>query len=413
MNAIGVIRRKTFTWILLVSAPGFLSLQAQTEKAVAAFSRSLEKEKLQDYFGAIKCIQDLNDSTSYESNLRLGWLFYKAGQEKKSRTCYQNAIRFRPAAIEPRIGFGYPAYLLEDNVELIAQDRKILEIDPNNKATNGNLGLIYYYDKEYAKALPYFQKVVQMYPFDYDNNLSLAWTYFYLGKNAEAEKHFNVVLFYSPTDASAKEGLSTLKKQAQDTNLIRAFARSYEFSGASNYKAAIEVLKANYDKSSYFTNLRLGWLHYLAGKQNEAAAFYKIATELNASSVEAKLGYALPLEAMGNKNELKTLYESVLTLDPQNTVINYKLGNLYYEKKEYETALKYFEKVTKLYPFNYDGLLMHAWTLYYTDKYADSRAAFYKILCLSPGDRSAMYALTLKPLEEQRRLENKEIIKPR
>ncbi|HEX2683141.1 MAG TPA: tetratricopeptide repeat protein, partial [Ferruginibacter sp.] len=213
---------------LVLSAQG---IRSQIEKTLAIYAKSLDKEKKLDYFGAIRSMLELNDSASYETNLRMGWLYYKAGQEKRSLYCYERAIKINPRAIEAKIGFGYPSYLLDDMTDLIEQDKKILEIDPNNKVTNGNLALIYFYNKEYTKALPYFQKVVQMYPFDYDNNLSLAWTCLYLDKKAEAEKYFNIVLLYSPTDPSAREGLETLGKTASgDTGLLNAFAKSYEMS---------------------------------------------------------------------------------------------------------------------------------------------------------------------------------------
>lgn len=386
----------------------------QIEKTVAAFGKSIEKEKKADYFGAIKCILDLNDSTVYENNLRLGWLYYKAGFEKRSLKYYQTAVQLKPNALEPKIGFGYPAYLLEDFTHLIEQDKKILELDPNHKNTNSNLGLIYYYNKEYAKALPYLQKVEQMYPFDYDNALTLAWTNYHLGKKEDAEKYFNVVLLYSPADASAKEGLDIMGKPVlADNKQLQAFAKSYELSALNNHKGAAAALKENYDKSSYYQNLRLGWLSHLSGQENEAAAYYKLAAELKPQSVEAKLGCVIPAEAMGNKTELKTIYESILAIDPQNTVISYKLGYMYYEKKEYATALKYFEKVVTLYPFDYDGLLMYAWANYQVNNYNEARNLFYKVLCLSPGDRSATTGLTYKPVEEQRKLETKEIIRPK
>jgi tetratricopeptide (TPR) repeat protein len=397
--------------LLLFSAAG---VRSQIEKTLAAYAKSLDKEKKLDYFGAIRNMLELNDSTSYEANLRMGWLYYKAGQEKRSLHCYEKAIKANPNAIEAKIGFGYPSYLLEDMTDLIEQDKKILEIDPNNKVTNGNLALIYFYNKEYTKALPYFQKVVQMYPFDYDNNLSLAWTCFYLGKKAEAEKYFNVVLLYSPTDPSAKEGLETLGKTAvSDANLLDAFAKSYELSAASNNKGAIAAMKEKYDKSSYFSNLRLGWLTYVDGQHNEAVNYYKIAMELNPASLEAKLGCAFPIEAMGNKNELKTLYESILTSDPKNTAISYKLGNIFYERKDYASALTCYGKVVELYPFSYDGLLMYAWANYQTGKYDESRNLFYKVLCLSPGDRSATQGLSMKPVDEQKKPEPRELIKPK
>jgi len=80
-------------------------------------------------------------------------------------------------------------------------------------------------------------------------------------------------------------------------------------------------------------NLRLGWLYYLSGMHIEAANYYKIANDIKPSAVEPKFGCAIPAEVLGNKNDLKLHYQSILTIDPQNTSAHYKMGVLDYEKK--------------------------------------------------------------------------------
>ena len=400
------IRISVYSLFVLAMLAG--KLQAQWNPTVTAFAVSLEQEKKKDYVGAIKSISDLKDTLGYEFNLRMGWLNYKAGFKKKSLAYYSRAIQLMPNAIEPRLGFGFPAYMLEDFSDLISQYNKVLDIDPNHKNTLSNLGQIYYYDKQYKKALPYFQKVVSMYPFDYDNNLLLAWTYLYLGKNVEAEQAFNLVLLYNPGDATAKQGLENLSKTIPtDSPVNLAFERSYELSSASDYKGAAQALKNAYDKSSYAMNVRLGWLYYLAGLHTDALVYYKLAYELKPSSIEARLGAANAAESMGNKNELKNILESILSIDPQNSYVNYKLGYLYYERKDFSTAYTYFEKVYKLYPFDYDGLLMYAWATYQTGKTAESRDLFNKVLCLVPTDRSALLGLNSKGVDVQKQIDSK------
>jgi tetratricopeptide (TPR) repeat protein len=377
---------------------------AQTDKTVIAFNQSIEQEKAYNYTGAIETIIDLKDSTSYEVNLRLGWLSYKAGFKKKSLNYYAKAISIKPNAIEPRYGYSFPAYQLEDFQEIINQDKKILEIDPNNKTINGNLGSIHYYAKEYSKALPYYEKIVGLYPFDYDNNLMLAWTYLKLGKTTEAEQTFITVLFYSPSDASALEGLAVLKKNTVDyQNKLVAFSKSYELSSKNDYKGAIAVIKEVYDKASYPMNLRLGWLSYLSGLQIEAANYYKIATDLKPNSIEPKFGSALPAEMLGNKNDLKMHYESILAIDPQNTSAHYKKGVLDYGKKDYVNALIHFEKIVSLYPCDTDGLLMLGWTNFQLGKVSEAKDFFNKVLCLSPNNASALQGIASKPADPNKK----------
>jgi tetratricopeptide (TPR) repeat protein len=385
---------------LIISSTTF----AQTDKTIAAFNKSIEQEKALKYTGAIETIYNLNDSLSYEVNARLGWLCYKAGFKKKSLAYYNKAISIKPNAIEPRYGYGFPAYQLEDYQDLINQDKKILEIDPNNKTINGNLGSIHYYSKEYTKALPYFEKVVSMYPFDYDNNLMLAWTYLRLGKNTEAEQTFNTVLLYSPKDVSALEGLSMVKKNATSyETTLNAFSKSYDLSSKSDYKGAIAVLKEVYDKSSYALNLRLGWLSYLAGANIESTNYYKIAAELKPNAIEPKLGYTMPTELLGNKNELKTQYDLILTIDPHNTVVHYKIGIIDYGKKDYTAALTHFEKIVNLYPCDTDGLLMLGWTNFQMGKLTEAHSFFNKVLCLSPNNASALQGLAAKLVDPNKK----------
>ncbi len=387
--------------ILLLTAGLFYSSFAQSDKRVLTFAASIEQEKKSDFLGAIETMKSLNDTVSYDITLRLGWLYYKAGLTAKSLALYTNAIKIKPQAIEPRYGYSFPAYLAGDYKDLIEQDNKILEIDPKNKIVNANLGLIYYYKKDYTKAIPYFEKVVSLYPFDYDNNLMLAWSYLKLSKNDSAEQCFNTILLYSPKDVSALDGLSTIKKTQAINGIMNAgFLKSYELSEKSDYKGASTALLEIYDKDSYAINLRLGWLNYLAGLQKESVNYYKIAATLRPQALEAKLGCAIPAEVLGNKNDLKAHYESALSIDPHNTYVIYKLGMIAYDQKDYAAAKAHFEKLLNLYPCDTDGLLMLAWTNYYLGKTTESISLFNKVLCLSPSNESAIYGLSLKTLEK-------------
>ncbi len=391
---------------LIVLSGMFFStlLISQTDKYVTTFAQSIEHEQKAEYLPAIETMRSLNDSTSYEVVIRLGWLNYKAGFTQKALNYYKKAIDTKPTAIEPRYGFGFPSYLSADYTSLIEQDKKILEIDPNDKTINGNLGAVFFYKKEYALALPFFEKVVSLYPFDYDNNLYLAWTYLYLGKSEEAEKYFNVVLLYSPKDKSAQDGLTAIKKTGLSSEkVLNAFSKSYELSEKSDYKGAISALKEVYDKSFYECNLRLGWLSYLAGMQIESLSYYKIANELKPNAVEPKFGAVYPASVLGNKTEVKNYYESILKLDPHNTNAHYNLGLLEYGKKDYAIALTHFEKVISLYPSDMDGLLMLGWTKLQLLKTTESKELFNKVLCFSPNNESALLGLKSKPESETKK----------
>ena len=180
-------------------------------KLTTAFSDSYAKEKLGKYADAATILKAYYDANSYEINLRLGWLSYLQGQFSESVGYYNKAIELMPYAIEPRFGLALPASSLGNWDMVIAQYNKILFIDPNNTVTLYRLGLISYDKKDYKQAYQQFEKVVNLYPFDYQSVLMLAWTNFKLGKTREAKILFNKALLYSPEDASAKEGLGLIK----------------------------------------------------------------------------------------------------------------------------------------------------------------------------------------------------------
>lgn len=364
---------------------------AQTDNAVTAFSKSYDFEKKLDYEGAIDALKSLS---TYEANMRLGYLYGKIGFNRTSLSYYESAATQMPASAEARTAITYPANALGNTEKIAEQYNKILANEPFNTSANYNLGTIYYYKNDFPKALSCFEKTLVAYPFNYDALLMAAWCNVKLQKNTEAEALFNKVLLYSPLDKSAWEGLNLLKADANKEEKTRkAFGTSYELAAVQNYTGAIATLKAVYDKTSYEINLRLGSLYSAAGMNKEAASYLSIAVNIKPNSIEPRLALATPLAAMGNMNDLVADYNAILGLDPKNTTANYRLGYIQYDLKEYGKAVNYFEKVVALYPSGYDALLMLAKSNLNAGNNAEAKAQFTKILLLYPGNKAAAEGL--------------------
>lgn len=197
--------------ISCVLSLSFNSAFSQSDKMIAAFSKSYTEEKNADYVGAIMTIKDVYDAKSYELNLRLGWLYYETGQNKESMSFYQVAMLLMPNSIEAKLGYVYPAAALGNMDQVTAQYKKILEIDPQNTTANYKMGMIYYSKKDFPASYNSFEKVVAIYPFGYDALLMYAWANYQIGKTNEAKILFNKVLMISPNDSSALEGLALIK----------------------------------------------------------------------------------------------------------------------------------------------------------------------------------------------------------
>ncbi|MCD6180742.1 MAG: tetratricopeptide repeat protein [Bacteroidales bacterium] len=177
------------------------------------------------------------------------------------------------------------------------------------------------------------------------------------------------------------------------SEIINAFEESYLYEKEGNYTDAIKSMKKVYVENSYEINIRLGWLDYMAGSYTESVTYYNKALTLMPYSEEARFGLVLPKLALGKTNEVITLYKEIVENSPNNTQANYRLGLIYYEDKDYITAFNYFKKVVQLYPFDYDSLLMLAWTQFKLGHSREAKVLFQKVLMYSPNDTSALEGL--------------------
>lgn len=180
----------------------------------------------------------------------------------------------------------------------------------------------------------------------------------------------------------------------QQSRLQEAFSQSYKLEAAEDYKNAVNVLSRVYDENNYYVNIRLGWLSYMAGDQTRAVAYYKKAIKLMPLSIEARLGIAYPLSVLGNWDQIINYYLEILKIDPNHSLTNYRLGSIYYNRGKYDKARVYLEKVVNLYPFDYDSLLLLAWTKLNMGQYGEARALFQTVLLNRPNDESALNGLS-------------------
>jgi tetratricopeptide (TPR) repeat protein len=197
--------------VLLLAGIIFSAKGQQTfNKTLEAFQRSYQAEASGDLPLAIRELRSVYDESSYEINIRLGWLTYSAGQFTESNNFYNRAIQLKPLAIEPKFGLAYPLAAMGNWDGVIKLYREILSIAPGNTIAMHRLGLIYYGRQEYAEAEKLFLMVVNLFPFDYDGLLMLGWTYYQQRKFREARVLFGKALLNNPGGSSALEGIKLL-----------------------------------------------------------------------------------------------------------------------------------------------------------------------------------------------------------
>lgn len=195
-----------------LAAIGWGAATAQTEGALQkAFSDSYAAEYNKKYADAVAVLMKAYSEKGYEVNLRLGWLHYVNGNYTVSQQYYEKAVVLKPYSVEARLGLAKPLAALESSDRLLKNYEDLLKIDPQNSTANYWSGVIHYNRKKYEAAARHFERIVNLYPFDYDGNHMLGWTYLNLGRNAEAGILFQKALLSRPGDASSLDGLSRIR----------------------------------------------------------------------------------------------------------------------------------------------------------------------------------------------------------
>lgn len=182
--------------IMLFGFTAFAQSDAVVQKA---FKDSYTQEYNKLYGEAIATITKVYEADSYEINLHLGWLNYMNKNYTQSQTYYQKAVALKPYAVEAKLGLVKPLSALESWDKALQTYEDVLKVDAQNYTANYWAGVIQYNRKKYEQAAKHFEKIVNLYPFDFDANLMLAWTYLNIGKNNDAKTMFHKALLNQPT----------------------------------------------------------------------------------------------------------------------------------------------------------------------------------------------------------------------
>ncbi|MCK5703023.1 MAG: tetratricopeptide repeat protein, partial [Cyclobacteriaceae bacterium] len=94
-------------------------------------------------------------------------------------------------------------------------------------------------------------------------------------------------------------GFGSLALGQNSTKVYESFIESYGLEATGNYSNAIDKIIDIYAEDSYDMNIRLGWLYYNLGNYPESEKYYQRSMEILPYSIEAKLGYVLPVSGLG------------------------------------------------------------------------------------------------------------------
>jgi len=174
-------------------------------------------------------------------------------------------------------------------------------------------------------------------------------------------------------------------------DIKKSYYRSYQYEKVGDYQNAIKALSFVYNEypDSYTINLRLGWLYYLAKKYANSIFHYQKAVKVAPYSVEAKLGYTLPLLAQSRFSDVEKVCYQILSIDYYNYYGNLRLSYVLRAQKKYKVAQEITLKMLTLYPTDVGFLTELAISKYYMGEKKEAYRLFKEILILDPENLTA------------------------
>jgi len=165
-----------------------------------------------------------------------------------------------------------------------------------------------------------------------------------------------------------------------------AYYRSYQYEKVGDFENAVKSIMIVYKEypEGYTVNLRLGWLYYLNKNYH-----YEKALKVIPSSVEAKLGYTLPLLAQGKYTDVEKICYQILNTDFYNYYGNLRLSFVLRMQKKYDMAVKVINKMLSLYPTDINFLTELALVRFYQGDKKQAEYLFKDILILDPENVTA------------------------
>lgn len=172
--------------------------------------------------------------------------------------------------------------------------------------------------------------------------------------------------------------------------------RAWEYiSGGMGYEAREEMSKL-YDKcperADKETALIFAWSFEVDGRSFKAEDWTRNILERHPDYIEAwELLAHLLSEMEDRQEELQEVVDHLLELQPNSASALRSLASGYYNRSQYDEAIKIYQKVAELYPddsLSWDNL---AHTLNWAERYEESLECWRKVLEIEPENERARH----------------------
>lgn len=188
-----------------------------------------------------------------------------------------------------------------------------------------------YNEGQYDEALDVLKEGLGLYPNSVELHIGVGYAYHAREEYAWARRSFEEALVLDPDHEDALAGFGeTLLKFGLQTKAIKSFQHTLEL----GYQDDVELM------------LQIGRALFREGLIEESKQFFEIAAQQTPDAAEAIscIGYAE--HRLGNDDSAIATLRRALQMDPDHTEARIYLGNIFYDRGDYEAALYHLDRST-------------------------------------------------------------------
>ena len=314
----------------------------------------------------------------------------------------------REAEAEKEIQTAKQAQAKGDYARAVAGYQAALKLMPDAPELYSNLGIAYYYQKQYERAIEVLKEALQRKPDLEGPNLFLGMAYIRTSQYEASIKPLEKAISLNPKlrlayinlgasyneAGKGEEALQVLQRVEKifpnDEEVLYSLGSLYYALMFKTYGKMARVAP-----NSYRYDQVMGQSFEERGEYPGAIAEFKRALEQNpqAPGLHYALGNVYWLE--GQNDKAVPEFEAELQIAPEDYLSTWKLGNIYLQERQYDKALTYLQKAIQERP-SLDQAYRDLGKLYMQTN-DNKRALFYlqKVVQMAPTEANPHYLLAL------------------
>jgi len=277
----------------------------------------------------------------YEKERDLFQIYLFLGQAYQNKKEYQKARKIYIEAVSKDLDdedffyllIGNTYYFQENDEKALIYYQLAYKINPKREEAFNNSGVIYYKKGEYAKALEFYGKSIEIKPKE-GSYIDIATIFYEKKKYDVAIELFHKAIGLNPYNEWAYIRMADCYRDKRPENYREAF---------EIYKEAIEINPGN----EYVYN-NLGILFFRKKKYKDAIGAYQMAIDRNPKNEWFYKNIGDVYYKLENTNKAIEYYKKAITINSNESTLYNNIGLAFLLKKSYLEAIEFFKKAIEI-----------------------------------------------------------------